>query len=76
MINICDMCFHARFLWRSFFGLGFGIERSRMCDENENYKPWWALNWKLFLGPIILYGTINFRKSLKGDNNAKCQRIS
>jgi len=63
--------FHARFLWRSFFGLGFGMEPSRICDDNNPLITWWALHWKLFLGPVIFYGTINFRKQIKGDKNAE-----
>lgn len=49
---------------RGFFGLGFGGERVRLRDEAANV--WWGLNWKLFIGPIIIYGVVNFRKANDG----------
>jgi hypothetical protein len=51
---------HVRFV-RGFFGIGFGGEIVRLCDEAENV--WWGLNWKLFLGQVIIYGVVNFRKA-------------
>lgn len=55
---------HVRFM-RGFFGFGFGVERLRLCDDAANV--WWGINWKLFLGPVIVYGVVNFRKAnMKG----------
>ena len=59
MTNTLD--FHVRFV-RSFFGLGFGMERSRLCDDDCK-RSWWAIHCKVFLGPVIAYWTVHLRKS-------------
>jgi len=59
MTNAID--FHVRFL-RSFFGLGFGMEWSRLCDDDCK-RSWWAIHCKVFLGPVIVYWTVHLRKS-------------
>jgi hypothetical protein len=46
--------FKARWV-RGFFGFGVAFERFRMCEETE---VWWALEWKVFLGPLVFRGTI------------------
>ena len=53
--------FHVRFV-RSFFGLGFGMERARLCND-EYTQHWWAIHCKVFLGPVVIYWTVHLRKS-------------
>jgi hypothetical protein len=50
---------HIRFV-RSFFGLGFGWERMTICD-NECTKSWRAIAYKVYLGPWIIYGNMDFK---------------
>jgi hypothetical protein len=59
MTNTLD--FHVRFV-RSFFGLGFGMERSRLCND-EYTRHWWAIHCKVFLGPVVVYWTVHLHKS-------------
>lgn len=38
---------------RSFFGLGFGVDRFTGCDDDYT-KTYRSYNLKIFIGPIIL----------------------
>ncbi len=49
---------HAKFV-RNFFGLGFGLERSIVCDEKTK---WAAIHIKVFMGPFIILYTIDSKK--------------
>jgi len=42
---------------RSFFGIGFGVERQTQLDDD--FRVHRAIHWKAFFGPIIICGTIN-----------------
>lgn len=50
---------HSHFI-RGFWGLGFGIERTRAIAGSTTYD---TVSFKVFLGPFVINGSLALRKA-------------